>query len=159
MCFIGEFLTMKTLRLFVFSFSLLIACTLPATAGPWDGEYEYGGYGGRTAGGSAIMMEVTVSINSPKLKQACVFQAIGFQTDTKIFCTAAIKGDVLEVQFKSYSDGGILNEFGNERYKVGEVLLTLKKPKDKKNQYAVRWGSYVPFDDMSQADKFFEKSK
>lgn len=150
---------MKTLRLFVFSFSLLTACTPPATAGPWDGEYEYGGFGGRTAGGSAIMMEVTLSINSPKFKQGCVFQAMGFQTDTKIFCTAAIKGDALEIQFKSYSDGGILNEFGNERYKVGEVLLSLNKPKDQKNQYEVRWGSYVPFDDMSRADKFFEKSK
>lgn len=156
---------MKTLRLVVFSLGLLTACTDPVTApvpaptGPWDGEYSYGGYGGRTAGGSPIMMDITVSINSPKFKQACVFQAMGFQTDTNIFCTAAIKSDVLEVQFKSYDDGGILNGYGNERYKVGEVLLTLKQPKDKKNQYAVRWGSYVPFDDMSQADKYFEKSK
>lgn len=104
------------------------------------------------------MIGISVSINSPKFKQACVFQAMGFQTDTKIFCTTAIKGDALE--FKSYSDGGILNEFGNERYKVGEVLLTLKHVKDQKNKnkYAVHWGSYVPFDDMSQANKYFEKT-
>lgn len=47
--------------------------------GPWDGEYVYGGYGGRTAGGSAITIGITVSINSPKFKQACVFQDIGIR--------------------------------------------------------------------------------
>lgn len=154
MCFIGGSLSMKTLRLFVFSFSLLTACTPPATAGPWDGEYEYGGFGGRTVGGSAIMMEVTVSINSPKFKQGCVFQAMGFQTDKYYICSAAISGDTLEIKFKSDRDG-----YAEKRYKVGEVLLSLKQSKDQKNQYEVRWGSYVPFDDMSQADKYFEKSK
>ena len=145
---------MKTLRLFIFSLGLLTACTAPATAGPWDGEYLYGGYGGRTAGGSAIMIGITVSINSPKFKQACVFQAMGFQTDDHYICSTTIKGDTLEVKFKSDRDG-----YAEKRYKVGEVLLSLKQPKDQKNQYAVRWGSYVPFDDMSQADKYFEKSK
>lgn len=64
----------------------------------------------------------------------------------------------MEIRFKSYGDGGVLNEFGNEIYKAEEVLLTLKQSKDKKNEYAVRWGSYVPFDDMSQAKNSFEKS-
>lgn len=150
---------MKTLRSLIVAFGLLAACVEATPAGPWDGEYTYGGYGGRTAGGSAIMMKITVSINDPKFEQACVLQALGFQTDERIFCATTAKGDALEVRFKSYSDGGTANEFGNEIYKVGEVLLTLQRPKDQKNEYAVRWGSYVPFDDMSQAKNYFEKSK
>ena len=150
---------MKKFRPLIFTLALLAACTQATPAGSWDGEYTYGGYGGRTAGGSAISMEITVSINSPKFKQPCVLQAIGFQTEDKIFCATAIKGDALEIRFKSYGDGGTLNEFGNEVYKAEEVLLTLKRPKDRKNEYAVHWGAYVPFDDMSQAKKYFEKSK
>lgn len=146
---------MKTLYLLICSLGLLAACTEPATsAGPWDGEYFYASSGGHTAGGSNIFMKITVSINSPKLKQACVFQAMGFQTDDYFICSIAIKDQTLEVKFKSDRDG-----YAEKIYKVGEVLLSLRLPKDQKNQYAVSWGSYVPFDDMSQANKYFEKSK
>ena len=137
---------MKSLRLLVFLLSSLTACTLPTAVGPWDGEYLYGGNGSRS--------NITVSINSPKFKQACVFQDIGIRINENYICSAAIKGDALEVRL----EGERFGEVGGI-YKVGEVLLTLKRPKGQKNEYPVQWGSYVPFDDLSKANKYFVKSK
>lgn len=82
---------MKKLRPLIVTLALLAACTRATPAGSWDGEYTYSGYGGRTAGGSAISMEITVSINSPKFKQACVLQASGSRRKIKSFAPPQLK--------------------------------------------------------------------
>lgn len=135
---------MKTRHLFVLLLGLLTACTPPTPRGPWDGEYFYGG----------SLSDITLSINNPEFKQACVFQDIGVRINENFICSTAVKDDTLEVRF----EGERFGEVGGI-HKVGDVLLTLKKPKDQKNEYVVRWGSYVPFGDMSKAATYFKKSK
>ena len=145
---------MKKLLPFIFAFVTLGACDVATSTSPWDGTYSYGAYGGRTVGGSAMLIEITVSINNPELKHPCVFQAMGFQTDKYYVCSTTIKDDTLEVRFESDRDG-----YAEKRYKRGEVLLTLKRPKNQENKYVVHWGSYIPFSDMSKADDYFTKKK
>lgn len=154
---------MTMVRYFVLAVGLMIAaCTANETVGPWDGEYQFAGLGGKTGGGSPIMMEIILTINKSGSNEYCKLHMQGFQKDEIIFCLLTGSDNKLEVKFKTYGDGRVLNAYDVERYKVGEVLFVLEKAegKDKKTRYIPHWASYVPFDNMEKGGKyFFTKTK
>ena len=154
---------MKIIYAAVLGVSLMAtACTADTSVNPWQGEYQFSGLGGETAGGSPIMMEITLTINSPGSGNPCLFHAVGFQTLETIFCSTSVGGRKLDIKFKSYDDGRILNGYDVARYKVGEVLFSLEKEKGKDNitRYITHWASYVPFDNMNIGGKYvFMKTK
>ncbi len=91
---------MILMRYFVLGIGLLVsACMADDTVNPWYGEYFYETAGGHTAGGSPIVMELTLTIKKSGLGESCLFQAVGFQTYKKIVCTLTGNSDKLEVRF------------------------------------------------------------
>ncbi len=154
---------MKLLRYFVLGIGLIVsACMANNAVGPWDGEYQFAGLGGETGGGSPIMMDITLTIKKSGSDGYCLLHADGFQTTDRIVCALTDTGNKLDVRFKSYEDGKILNGHNVAVYKVGEVLLVLEKAegKDKKTRYIPHWASYVPFDNMEKGGKYvFTKTK
>ncbi|MBI3561064.1 MAG: hypothetical protein HY080_05040 [Gammaproteobacteria bacterium] len=149
---------MKLMRLIVLGIgSIVMACVASDSVNLWHGEYFYESAGGHTAGGSPITMEMTLTINKPEADDACLFHAVGFQTDMTIVCTVTASDNKLEVKFKKYGEASFLMI----EYKIGEVLFSLEKVavKGKESRYVPHWVSYEPFDDMSNAKGYFKKPK
>lgn len=149
----AQFMPMKSVRYFALCLGLLgVACAADNSVSPWSGEYFYEAYGGRTAGGSAIIVEVLLTI---KKNGSCLLHADGFQRLDRIVCTTSEKGNKLDIKFKSY-DG-----YDFARYKVGELLFVLEKVqgKDKKIRYVQHWASFSAFDDVSKVKEYFKKIK
>jgi len=154
---------MTVVRYFVLAIGLMVsACTANEAVGPWDGDYQFAGLGGETGGGSPIMMEITLNIKKSGSDKSCKLHIQGFQKDETIFCSTIDSDNKLEIRFKTYDDGRILNAYDVERYKVSEILFSLEKAegKDKKIRYIPHWASYVPFDNMEIGGKYvFTKTK
>jgi Family of unknown function (DUF5991) len=154
---------MKLLRYMVLGIGLMAsACMANDPVSPWLGEYQFEGHGGNTAGGSPIMMEITLTISKPGSNDSCKLHMQGFQKDETIFCTTTGTDSKLDVRFKTYDDGRIVNAYDVARYKVSEVLFSLEKTdgKDKKTRYVPHWAAYVPFDNMDIGGKYyFKKTK
>ncbi len=51
----------------------------------------------------------------------------GYQTDTTLHCAITGGSKRAEVRFLSFGDGRIVNEAGNEQYKVNEILFVLER--------------------------------
>lgn len=139
------------------------ACRAGSVENAWHGQYRYFAAAGETAGGSPIMMDITLKIGQPG-KENCELHADGYQTQDRIRCTAITDKNRLTLQFKSYPDGSIVNPIGVEEYKVGEILFSLEpataKTKQKQNRYLVRWGAYTPFEaERKNLKYYFEKVK
>lgn len=148
-------------RYFILSIGLLIsACSGNDAVGQWDGEYTYNAFGGHTGGGSPITMKMTL-IKQSRVDKSCLLHVVGFQRLETIICTTTDHGNKLEIKFKSYDDGRIVNAIDVSVYKVGDTLFVLERSeaKDMKPRYMPRWVSYMVFDDMSKANEPFEKTK
>lgn len=153
---------MKSIRYFALCIGLMAtACAANNSASPWNGEYIYEAYGGRTTGGSPIVIEMTLTIKKNGSDESCLLHADGFQRLDRIVCTTSEMGNKLEVRFKSYTDGRILNSIDLAIYKSGEALFVLEKTegKDKVIRYVPHWASYMVFDDMSKVKEHFKKVK
>ncbi|MBI3562882.1 MAG: hypothetical protein HY080_14320 [Gammaproteobacteria bacterium] len=154
---------MTYLRSVILGMGLVIAsCMAGEPSSVWYGEYHFAGLGGETGGGSPIVMDITLNIHTPGPNDACNVHMIGIQKDETIFCTTTANDSKIDIRFKTYDDGRILNGYDVARYKVGEILFSLEKAvgKDKKILYIPHWASYVPFDDMEKGGKYqFVKTK
>ena len=155
---------MTSIRFLMFSiFMLATACMAGGTENVWQGEYSYYASGGQTAGGSQIMMDITLKIDKQGAKESCELNADGYQTYDRILCTTAMNKNQLTLQFKSYADGRLVNKYDVARYKVGETLFLLEKADTKnakKNRYIAHWGAYTPFGNQRKNVKdYFEKIK
>ena len=115
-----------TLRVAAAALAALIVAA-PAVAAPaaWTGKYVY-----EEALGPNLSKTINLFVTHELTLTGsdCRIKAQGYQTDEEIVCTAAPKGDALELRFKSYGDGKTVNKYGTRIYAVGEPLLTLSKP-------------------------------
>ncbi|MBI3561068.1 MAG: hypothetical protein HY080_05060 [Gammaproteobacteria bacterium] len=152
-------------RLFVFSVYLFAAaCMAGNPENPWVGEYKYFASGGQTAGGSQIMVDITLKIDNQGNKASCQLNADGFQRYDRILCTTTLDNNQLTVHFKSYGDGSVVNPIGVDVYKVGETLFALEKKinpdKQKPARFIPHWGTYSPFGtEDKNPTEYFEKVK
>jgi len=127
--------------------SIAVACVIgglahlsPAMAdaapGGWNGRFHYVFDGGRTVGGSGIVVSYTLVL-SPG---SCRFTARGFQTDEDIVCTARATPGKLAVAFRRYGDGGTTDRYGNAVYAVGDTLFALER---RGGRVITRWKGYT----------------
>lgn len=112
--------------------TLLAGTCLPAIAAEdpflvWQGRYTYAWDGGRTAGGSAIVVEHSLTVAPSAKGGRCLIESTGFQTDERLGCRLAGDADAVHVTFASYGDGRLVNRFGVARYTPGEVLFVLTR--------------------------------
>ena len=106
---------MAFIRIFLFAvFMAATACMAGNVENVWYGEYDYYASGGETAGGSQIMVHITVKIDKQRGEERCQLSADGYQTYDRILCTTAMDKNRLTLQFKSYPDGSIVNPIGVE---------------------------------------------
>lgn len=156
---------MTFIRILLFTvFMAATACMAGNTENAWYGEYDYFASGGETAGGSQIMMHITLKIDKQGSEERCQLNADGYQTYDRILCTTAMDKNRLTLQFKSYPDGSTVNPIGVEEYKVGETLFSLEKSstknEKKQDQYLAHWGTYSPFGgERKKAKDYFVKIK
>lgn len=106
--------------------AVLLAGSAGAT-GDWQGRYRWEAEGGRTAGGTGIVVTYDLAIGSPGTRGGCVLTAQGFQTDERILCKADAGMRDLTVAFHSYADGRTVNRFGVAVHKPGAPLFTLAR--------------------------------
>lgn len=116
----------------------------------WWGSYGYDWDGGRTAGGSGIVVSYRLQLGP----NGCRLSATGFQTDEAIRCTATPRAGVLDIAFRSYANGNVRNQYGVARYRPGERLFSLS---NRRGTIWTGWGSYSPGDDARPLGRHFRK--
>lgn len=126
---------------------LTSALALALLAGPapgWDGVYSYTQDGGRTAGGSPILVTWRLTLKG----EACEFHGEGFQTLETFQCTAHATPQGLEVRFLRYPPPATGNRFGVEVYKPGAPLFTLSRMQ---GRVLTRWTGFVPDEGVARS--------
>ncbi|HEX8843025.1 MAG TPA: DUF5991 domain-containing protein [Pyrinomonadaceae bacterium] len=103
----------------------------------WAGRYEHTANLGRTAGGTGIVVSYAITILPDN---TATIQANGYQTDDEILCEVRERGNKASLYFKSYPNGGELNQFGVQLYKKGDFILSLERINSRR--FRVRWGKY-----------------
>ncbi|USQ96701.1 DUF5991 domain-containing protein [Caulobacter sp. RL271] len=134
---------------------LLLAAALalasPPSTAAWDGVYAYTYDGGRTAGGSPILVTWRLTLKDG----ACLFHAEGFQTLETFDCTATPSAEGLDVRFLRYPPPAAGTRFGVQGYKPGAALFTLSRSN---GRLLTRWTGFVPDEGATRTPApFFEK--
>lgn len=104
----------------------LLTLSAGAQTASWDGRYVHEAVLGRTAGGTAMVIEYEITLRSQAAQ--CQLTISGFQTDETLLCTAKAQGNSLALHFKSHEDGRLVNAHGVAVYTPGALLLTLERP-------------------------------
>lgn len=100
---------------------LMLAAPAFAQSVP-PGHYRYEWEGGRTAGGTGIVVTYDLTLGP----RSCQLTAQGFQTNEQIRCEVANTAQATIVRFVSYGDGKVVNRYGVAVYKPGQELLRLR---------------------------------
>lgn len=100
-----------------------IAQGVPPGLDAWTGHYRYEWQGGRTAGGSGIVVTYDLRVSA----RNCRLDIAGFQTDEHILCEIGVDATTLWVRFRSYADGKLTNRYNVARYRPGQELFRLKR--------------------------------
>ena len=109
-------------------------------ASDWNGRYSFEFGGGANAAGTAVTVAYTLTLTP----SSCTFSAEGYQTDETIACTTKRDARGIDIAFKSYSDGGTTDKYGNAVYAVGDPLFSLE---NKEGKLITRWKGYALPDD------------
>lgn len=123
------------------------------SASAWNGTYAFHEALGRDAVGTGV----TISVDHKLVvgPGSCRFTANGYQTNTQIRCAAVPKGDALAVNFVSFGDGSVANQYGVKLYQPGQPLFTLSR---KGAAVSTTWQSYKPHMDGNAAPgAYFKK--
>ncbi len=129
--------TLRFLRIAV----LLIGCSLIIDAQTeWKGSYYFGENGGKTAGGTTILISHDLNVIDGGDGLAATLDSNGYQTSSELVCTAKIEGSKLLISFLSYGESNMF-----ESFKEGDLLLTLERKTEKgKTVILTHWGKFTP---------------
>lgn len=106
----------------------------------WKGSYQFGENGGKTHGGTAIIISHELNVLDGGDGLTATLDSNGYQTSAELVCKAKIEGSKLLIFFQSY---GETNMF--EPYKEGDLLLTLERRTLKgKTVILTHWGKFTP---------------
>jgi hypothetical protein len=119
------------------AFGLVAAAPAGDWAGDWDGVYAYTHDGGRTAGGSPILVTWRLTLKG----DLCAFHGEGFQTLETFRCDLRATPGGVEVRFLRYPPPSTGNRFGVEVYKPGASLFVLTRSN---GRLLTRWTGFAP---------------
>ncbi|MGU3360514.1 DUF5991 domain-containing protein [Methylobacterium sp. M6A4_1b] len=110
----------------------LTAATAAAPEAPraWAGRYLYEHDGGRTVGGSPIVVTYQLDIAPGRGNPDCLLRIEGFQTDETIVCKASGTAESVAVVFHTFGDGRTVNAYGTRLYEVGTDLFEMRRGGD-----------------------------
>ncbi|WP_156653222.1 DUF5991 domain-containing protein [Methylobacterium sp. Leaf111] len=109
---------------------LMAASAAPEVPGAWAGRYLYEHDGGRTVGGSPIVVTYDLDIAPGRGNRDCLLRIEGFQTDETIVCKASGTDERLSVAFHTFGDGRTVNAYGTRLYEVGTNLFEMRRGGD-----------------------------
>lgn len=115
--------------------SLLISGFVVAQS-DWVGSYEFYENGGKTAGGTAILISHELNIIDGGDGLTASLQSNGYQTSSDLVCTAKVEGSKLLIYFQNYGEENMF-----EPYQPGDLLLTLER---KGKSILTHWGKFAP---------------
>jgi len=116
---------------------VFLVLALNATAqSDWKGSYSFDEDGGRSTGGSAILISHELEIFDGDKEIAATLQSNGYQTSTNLVCTAKVQGAKLLIYFQSYGEDNMF-----EPYEPGDLLFTLER---KGKTVLTHWGKFTP---------------
>lgn len=111
--------------------------------GDWKGKFEYEAYLGRTVGGTGIVINYTIEIQSANASLGAVIKADGYMTNDEIRCDTKTEGNRIKLFFNSYPNGGTKNQFDVQLYEKGDLLLSLDKITiNRKTRYLATFAKY-----------------
>lgn len=147
---------MKKLLVALVICTALIFSANAQTIRDFVGKYEFNENGGRTTGGSAILITHDLEIRPDGTVE---LSANGYQTQKNLIGTAKISGGKLNIYFKGYDE-----QAGNmfTPYQGNELLLTLEKRKIKGR--LVIWTTFAEYESaLGNTNKkggiYFRRSK
>ena len=109
-----------------------------AEAPDWAGTYSYTESGGRTAGGTGIVITHEIAVTRAGGQYKAEITANGYQTQTRIFALGAATGNKLQLRFEK--DGA--EQMFEGRYRPGALLLELERGGGRR--LLTHWGAYTP---------------
>lgn len=127
---------MKTTRIVQIVAALFFMTVVVGAQTDWKGSYAFHENGGRTAGGTAILISHELSIFDGGDGLAASIESNGYQTSTDLVCTAKVEGAKLMIYFQNYGENNMF-----EPYQPGDLLLTLER---KGKSIVTHWGKFTP---------------
>ncbi len=107
-------------------------------AADWTGSYSYTEQGGRTAGGTGIVVTHEISVKREGGQYRAEIGASGYQTQVQIFALATVAGNKLQLRFERDGD----DQMFKGRYQPGALLLELERSSG--GRLLTHWGAYTP---------------
>ena len=132
---------MKTLAKSIACLVLTVLLTVAASAQrEWVGAYEFEEDGGRTTGGTAILVSHRLEIVETDDGLVGMLQSNGYQTSKDLVGKVKIEGARLLLYFDSYGENNVF-----EPYTPGDLLLTLeRKTVKEKTELLTFWNKFQP---------------
>lgn len=122
----------------VVCFTLVLG--IHAQNSPWVGNYDFTENGGRTAGGTGIVITHEIEVIDGGDGLIAAVKSNGYQTSVDLNCIAKADGQKLLIYFESYGEDNIF-----EPYKKGDLLLTLERKTIKGKEIILTyWGAFGP---------------
>lgn len=129
---------------------LLWGVTACAGNPKWQGEYIYEADLGENAAEQSILVEYVLEIGD----NSCKLTIQGYQVSEIILCSALDQGRSLNVNFQSYEDGSLKNQYGIQIYSVDQTLFHLNFERE----LVTQWDALVPDELVSKTGKYFLKT-
>lgn len=122
----------------------------------WKGTYIFQEGGGRSAGGTGMIVEHTITIYLRGSALIADIDAAGYQTSISLRCDARIEGNRISFYFNSYREDNVMAS-----YNKGELLLALEKStSSRKSKISTYWFAYKPvFAHAKNGRVYFRKTK
>lgn len=128
----------------------------------WEGTYTFLENGGKTAGGISILIEHKITIYRDSDSLMANIDADGYQTAVAIACETLVSGRRIDLLYKNRREvdtssqkfdsvGGV-----RDRYRRGELLLTLEKPLSlRSSRITTYWIGYQPVEMRSKNGRVY----
>lgn len=104
----------------------------------WSGSYTYTESGGRTVGGTGIVVTHEISVTREGGQYKAEITANGYQTQTQIHALGAAMGNKLQLRFERDGAGQLFKG----QFRPGALLLELERAGGRR--LLTHWGAYTP---------------
>jgi hypothetical protein len=119
---------------------LLVVCAASYAQSAWVGSYEFTESGGKTAGGTAIVITHEIDVSEGENGLIAMIQSNGYQTSRELVCTARVEWGKLNIYFENYGENNMF-----EPYEQGDLLLSfVYKTAKGKTELITTWGKFMP---------------
>jgi hypothetical protein len=116
----------------------------------WEGTYSFLEKGGRTAGATSIAVEHKIRMYRIANHLLADIDADGFQTSVALTCDTSVSGNRISLYYQKRREGDTSSQTIDfqarikDRYRAGQLLLTLEKSVLPGMKILTYWHGYQP---------------